>query len=210
MKLPGEFAEACRIINPGQPVAVETTGDFWQGSAGEFDPEGTLQATWSGLFPPDTLIKPLAEVYVIDRDLWLWVAGLPTDMRDLLDGTIDHVEAPLKTTFRQLLVVDVLRDTDATDFNELDDPVETGPAVEAVDMAITEISQRVPTSDGDLRVVHVSVGWTAATVDVRRGDRIRVPTGEGAGRTYYSVEQVTQPITTGLLDKRLDLNRTSS
>lgn len=209
MIIPGEFAQAVAIINPGQPSAIAAVGDGWQSNAGEFDAEGTLQSTWTWLFPPGTLVEPLAEILDVESGRWFWVAGLPETRRDLLTGELDHVEAPAQSIFRQLLVGDVLRDADQTDVNDLGDQVEGNDVhLAGVDVAITELTQQVPTTEGDLRTRHVVVGWLAAGTDVRRGDRIRVhDAAELADRTIYGVDAVTQPIQTGLFDLRLDLTR---
>jgi hypothetical protein len=209
MNIPGEFAQPVAIINPGEPSAIAALADGWQNDAGEFDDEGTLQSTWTWLFPPGTLVKPLAEILDVESGRWFWVAGLPETRRDLLTGLVDHVEAPTRSVFRQLLVVDVLRDADTADSNDLGDAVETAPTAHltGVDAAITDLTQQIPV-DGDLRTVHQVVGWVAAGLDVARGDRIRVPTGDPDG-TVYTVDAVTQPIRTGLLDLRLDLTRTT-
>jgi hypothetical protein len=210
MIIPGEFAQAVQIINPGQPSAIAAVGDGWQNNAGEFDAEGTLQSTWTWLFPPGTLVLPLAEILDVESGRWFWVSGVPEARRDLLDGQVDHVEAPTQSIFRQLLVGDVLRDADTTDHNALGDEVEGNDVhLAGVDVAITELTQQVPTTEGDLRTRHVVVGWIAAGTDVRRGDRIRVPTGGGPTEVVYTVDAVTQPIRTGLLDLRLDLTRTT-
>jgi hypothetical protein len=210
MIIPGEFAQAVQIINPGQPSAIATVADGWQNEHGEFDVEGTLQSFWTWVFPPDTLVEPLAEVLDIESGRWFWVAGLPETRRDLLTGDVDHVEAVCRSVFRQLLVGDVLRDADTTDHNDLGDQVEGNDLhLAGVDVAITELTQQVPTTEGDLRTQHVVVGWLPAGTDVRRGDRIRVPTGGGPTEAIYTVEAVTQPIRTGLLDLRLDLTRTT-
>jgi len=215
MNIPGEFAQPVLIINPGE-TATPTAADLWQGSAGSngsgggFDEEGTLQAVWTGVFPPGSQLEPLAEVLDVESGRWFWVAALPETRRDLLTGLPDHVEALLNTVYRQLVVVDVLRDANATDANDLGDGVETTPAVHlaGVAAAITEVTRKVPTTDADLRTVHVVVGWLPAGTDVQRGDRIRVPAGDPDGE-IYSVDAVTQPIQQGLLDLRLDLTRTS-
>lgn len=205
----GEFAQAVQILNPGEPTAVDGRADIWQSSAGEFDDEGTLQSNWTAVFPPGTLLKPLAEVLDVASDRWFWIAGQPETRASLLTGYPDHIEAPLRQVFRQLLVVDVLRDAVTTDTDEFGDPIEGSDVhLAAVDAAITEMTQKVPV-DGDLRTVRVMVGWLPAELDVRTGDRIRVPAGTGPGRVIYGVEAVTQPIRTGLLDLRLDLTRSS-
>lgn len=198
----GEFAQAVQIQNPGQPAPVDGRADVWQSGPGEFDLEGTLQSTWTAIFPPGTLIEPLAEV-VVDGRL-LWVSGMPEARASLLSGFADHIEATLKSIFRLETVVDVLRDADRVDSNDLGDGVETEPTAHltGITAAITETSTKVPTADGELRTTRILVGWLPAGTDVKRGDRIR----DAVGRVY-GVESVTQPLTTGLLDLRLDLTR---
>lgn len=207
-----EFVQPVQIVNPGEPAAVDARADLWQAAAGDlenFAADGTLLADWVGVFPPDTLLKPLAEVFDVENDRLFWVAGLPERRRSMLTGLADHVEAKLKTAYRVYASVDVLRDADTADRNDLGDEIETGgPHLAGVDAAITETTQKVPTTDGDLRTAHVLVGWMAAGTDVRRGDRIRVPAGAPDG-VIYGVEAVTQPLRTGLLDMRLDLTRTT-
>lgn len=200
MHLPNEFAQQAQVLNPGAPEAVETRADVWLSGAGEFDAEGTLLSSWTGLFPPATVIEPLAEV-LVDGNL-LWVSGLPERRVSLLTGFPDHVEAPLKSVRRLETLVDVLRDADTTDVNDLGDQVETQPQAYLIGLtaSITETSQKTPTADGDLRTTRVLVGWLPAGTDVRTDDRLQAADGN-----IYSVEVVTQPFTTGLMDLRLDL-----
>ena len=200
MHLPNEFAQLAQVLNPGAQAAVDVRADVWLSTAGEFDAEGTLLSSWTGLFPPDTVLEPLAEV-LVDGNL-LWVSGLPELRRSLLTNYPDHVEAPLKSVRRLETLVDVLRDADSTDTNELGDPVETQPSAYLIGItaSITETSQKTPTADGDLRTTRVLVGWVPAGTDVRPDDRLQAADGN-----VYSVEVVTQPFTTGLMDLRLDL-----
>lgn len=198
----GEFAQVVTIQNPGQPAPVDGRADVWQSNAGEFDIEGTLQSTWTAIFPPGTLLKPLAEI-TFDEQI-LWVSGMPEARASLLTGFADHVEATLKSSYRIETVVDVLRDADTSDSNGLGDKVETAPTahLSGITAAISETSTKVPTADGELRTTRVLVGWLPAGTDVRRGDRLRDPIGR-----IYGVESVTQPLATGLRDLRLDLTR---
>jgi hypothetical protein len=108
--------------------------------------------------------------------------------------------------------VDVLRDADATDTDEWDDPTETdGPAVvEGMPISISEQVTRVwdgTTTPGvtspDTRVLRYNVGRAPHGADVRVGDRLREPDG-----TVWSVAQ-TFPVRSSLLapDLRLELVR---
>lgn len=207
------FQTPVQIVNPGEPDPIDGFADLWQTAAGEFDEEGTLLASWSAMMPFDTLVKPLAEVFVPSSGRLYWVAGLPEQLTSLLSNVPSHVEMPLRYVLRLPASIDVFRDADADqpssdrDRNRFGDEVETGRGVPAdpsspyladVTGSITELTAQVP-DNGDLRTVRVVVGWLPAGTDVRRGDRIR------SGPSWYAVEQVTQPIRTGLLDLRLDL-----
>jgi hypothetical protein len=194
----GEFAKPVELINPGQ-ASVSLHADVWQTSGGEYDEEGTLVASFTGLFPPGTVIAPLADVLVDGRHLW--VSGLPESRTSLLTGFEDHVEAPLKTVARQITLVDVVRDAVAGDRNPLGDKIDTPGIVDAaVPASIIERRTEVPTADGDLRTLTMWVGWVPIGTEVAEYDRLVVDAG-----TAYRVERVTHPITLGWREKRLEL-----
>lgn len=192
-----EFVQAVEILNPGQAPALGKA-DIWQSGAGEFDEEGTLVSTWTGTFPPGTVLEPLADVLVDGRHLW--VSGVPEPRSDLLTGLPDHVEAPLKSTTRMPVAIDVVRDGAKTR-NALGDLVDTPTTIaSAVSGSIIERRQEIPTADGDLRTLSLWIGWLPIDTDVREKDRLK--TADGG---IYTVDRIWHPITLGWREKRLEL-----
>lgn len=197
------FAEQVVITNPGSAPA-DGTADLWRNDQVETDSNGTVLSDWIGLFPPATVIAPFAEVVQLSGGRVFWVYGETETRRSLLTGVPDHIEARLRAAFRFLTTVDVYRDSDTSDTTPLGDPVETGttPIITGLPISITEVKLAGPT-ETDERTAHTLVGWVAAAVDVRRGDRLLA-----AGGVWYAVEKVTPPtMGTGLRDLRLDLSR---
>lgn len=198
------------LTNPGDPAPHAIRGDLFRRGRNTdpgMDNEGTLVTDWVLLVPPTEAIQPLAEVQSVDTGVLYWVHGVPDPHRSLLRGTLDHIEARLKTVYRYPTVVDILRDGDATDFNDLGDPIGTPtvpPERTAVPASVVQRSEIVPT-DTDLRTVSSWVGWVPVGTDVRRDDTLRTPDG-----VHYRVDGITVPIHVGLRELRLDLTRSSA
>lgn len=193
----------------GPPVTVY--GDLFRRGRNVdpgMDPDGGLVIDWVLLVPPGTSVNPLDQVLDPSTGQLFWVHGVPEHVRSLLRQRVDHVEAKLKTVYRVMTTVDILRDTDATDRNDLGDPIDTGGVIPdervGVPASIVERYEVEPT-DRDLRTVGQWVGWVPAGTDVRIGDRVR-DTTEGF---VYRVENITQPVQLALRELRLDLVRAS-
>lgn len=179
------------------------------------DDEGGLVTDWVLMTAPDVDLLPLGEVVHPNTGELLWVHGVPDVVPSLLRNVVDHVETKCKTVYRIKTVVDILRDTDATDTNDLGDPVDTAtapPGRSGIPASIVEVSQVLP-NDTDLRTLTTWVGWVPAGTDVRRGDRIQVVGPSEGGNppagAMFRVEGLTTPVQMGLREIRLDLARSS-
>jgi hypothetical protein len=214
------FSDTLYVANPGETAAREIKGDLFRKGRNTdpgVDEDGTLIVDWVMLVPPTEAINPYAEVTDPASGALFWVHGIPDPQKSLLRGEIDHYECRLKTVFRPICTVDIWRDSDTGDRNDLGDPVDTNPEPpperQAVPASIVERSQILPT-DTDLRTLTAWVGWVAIGTDVRVGDRVRVaspsPTGTPTVDSLFRVEALTLPVHTGLREIRMDLSRTSS
>jgi hypothetical protein len=113
----------------------------------------------------------------------------------------------IKSVFRVMQTVDVLRDTVTSDRDDYGDETETDASavlLSDVLVAIVQSMQQVPTSDGNLRAVRVVTGWADVSTGIQSGDRLRTADG-----SIYAVDNAVYPVQLGLLDVRLELTRTS-
>lgn len=197
------------LTNPGEPEPTVIRGDLFRRGRGanpSMDEDGTVRSEWVVLVAPAVAVQPLAEVQDPATGALFWVHGLPDLQRSLLTGAVDHREAQLRSVYRIPTVVDILRDSDVTNFNDLGDPVDDADATPSertgVPASVVERSQIVPT-DTDLRTVSTWVGWVPAGTDVQLHDRLRrQPDG-----ALFTVDAITLPAELGLRELRLDLTR---
>lgn len=212
------FRQPISYTPPGGPAMV-IGGDLYRRGRNidpGMDDEGGLVTDWVLMTGPDVVPVPLGEVVHPHTGEILWVHGYPDVVSSLLRGGVDHVETKCKTVYRMRTTVDIWRDTDTTDTNDLGDPVDSPatppPERSGVEASIVEVSQVLPT-DTDLRTLSTWVGWVAAGTDVRRGDRLKVVQPSDGGHppvgALFRVEGVTQPVEFGLREQRLELARTT-
>lgn len=208
------FAQTLLLANPGWSTPQSIVGDLFKRGRNTdpgLDEDGTLITDWVLLTPIEgPVIQPTAEIVHPGTGVIYWVHGVPDEVISLLNNEVDHLESRLKTVYRFPTVVDILRDSDNTDTNDLGDPIETDTVVPPERAAIPgSIVERmevlVPASDVDLRTVTAWVGWVPAGTDVRKNDKVR-RISDGA---TFRVEHITAPVHVAMRELRLDLTRTS-
>lgn len=208
------FAQTVSLQNPGDPAPQVIACDLFRRGRNTdpgMDEDGTLINDWVLLTPVGgPAILPLAEVVHPISGVVYWVHGVPDPIISLLANAVDHYESKLKTVYRPRTLVDILRDSDRTDTDDLGDPIETDSVVPPeragiVGSIVERLEVLVPANDVDLRTVTAWVGWVPAGTDVRINDKVR---RQSDGATFR-VEHIVAPVHTAFRELRLDLTRTA-